>query len=203
MADWSRTVLPRRIGDLQMPGALRSRGQSGVWQTRAITQVGFSWTEEYLLKITRADDRALLTLVRQWWRDGTVFNINHRAYLTPLGSARDTDTVLVKGASQTGATIDVDSAPVSQTGYLKAGDLIKFAGVTLVYQVTGDVNTDSGGNATIPISPPIYAGGSPADNAAVTFENLTFQAVLAEPPEFPEAPPTEYGVLRVSIAETP
>lgn len=103
-------------------------------------------------------------------------------------------TPLVNGASQTGSTIVTDGWTASQTGILKAGDLITFAGVYAVnpvppnitigtgaanlqtFRVTADANSDSGGNVSIAISPAISLTGvnnrvgsaSPANNAAIT-----------------------------------
>jgi hypothetical protein len=101
---------------------------------------------------------------------------------------------VVNGANQSGASIVTNGWTASVTGLLNAGDVITFAGVNNVnpqsrqstgalanFVVTANVNSDSGGNATIPISPsltPAGSGalanpyqnvsGSPANLAAVT-----------------------------------
>lgn len=81
-------------------------------------------------------------------------------------------TPLANGATaQTGSSIVTDGWTVSKTGLLKAGDIITFAGVYEVnpqtyastgklqnFVVTADVNSDSSGNATIPVSPAINDG---------------------------------------------
>ena len=79
-------------------------------------------------------------------------------------------TPLTKGASQNGETLLTDGWTAGVTGLLKEGDIIKIAGVYEInpanyeivpsarlkqFVVTADVNSDSGGNATIPISPAI------------------------------------------------
>lgn len=97
-------------------------------------------------------------------------------------------TPLVNGASQTGASLVTDGWTNSVTGLLLENDLITVAGVFSVnpvnqqstgelqtFRVTGDVNSDGSGNATIGISPAITVttayqtvSASPADNAEIS-----------------------------------
>ena len=97
-------------------------------------------------------------------------------------------TPLVNGAAQTGSSLVTDGWPASVTGLLNAGDVFTIAGVNAVnpqsrqdtgqlrqFVVTANVDSDAGGNATIPISPPMTATGAfqtitalAADNAAIT-----------------------------------
>lgn len=89
--------------------------------------------------------------------------------VTPRGVA--TGTPLVKGAAQTGGTLEIDGATVSITGWLLAGDYIQLgsgAGSTF-HKVLVDANSDAGGNVTLEIWPGIRA--APADNAPVTLNN--------------------------------
>lgn len=96
-------------------------------------------------------------------------------------------TPQVKGASQTGSTIDIDGWASGATT-LKKGDIFTIAGVYSVnplnyvstgrlqqFVVTSDTSDVTGETATLPISPSIITSGalqtvsaSPADNAAVT-----------------------------------
>lgn len=102
-------------------------------------------------------------------------------------------TPLVNTAGQTGASIVTDGWTASVSGVLKQGDCITFANVYGItpqtadasgngastgqlqqFVVTADVDSDSSGNATIPISPSIITSGafqtvtaSPADNAVI------------------------------------
>lgn len=75
-------------------------------------------------------------------------------------------------AAQTGASIICDGAGGAVPGYLKEGDLITFAGVNAVNPITGDdlgflrefvvtadVDSDGGGNFTVPIDPPVTISG--------------------------------------------
>ena len=95
---------------------------------------------------------------------------------------------VVNGAGQTGSSLVTNGWGVSVTGLLKQGDIITLAGVFAVnpqngqstaalanFVVTADVNSDSGGNATITISPSITASGayrtvtgSPANLASIS-----------------------------------
>tara|TARA_R110000737_G_scaffold3449_2_gene11712 strand:- start:374 stop:2548 length:2175 start_codon:yes stop_codon:yes gene_type:complete len=80
-------------------------------------------------------------------------------------------TVLVNGASQTGATVAVDalsSAP-------QAGDIFTIAGVDKVYTVLANATVSSGGS-TLSINPTLAS--SPADNAAITFISLSREGAL-------------------------
>lgn len=86
--------------------------------------------------------------------------------VTPRGVA--TGTPLVKGADQTGETLEIDGATISTTGWLKAGDYIQLgvsASATL-HKVLVDADSDTSGNVTLEIWPGIRT--APADDAAVT-----------------------------------
>jgi hypothetical protein len=78
-----------------------------------------------------------------------------------------TGTPLVKGASQTGNSIITDGWTISQTGILKAGDLMQIG--NYMYMVLSDANSDGSGDATFDIWPNLRS--SPADNAAITVNN--------------------------------
>jgi len=73
----------------------------------------------------------------------------------------------VNGSSQTGGTLIIDGAQASQTGWLLAGDWFQLGtgSDARLYQIVQDVDTDSGGNATLVFSPELRS--SPADNAVV------------------------------------
>lgn len=89
------------------------------------------------------------------------------------GTARGvaTGTPLVKGDGQTGNELITDGWTPSQTGILKAGDYIQLgSGATArLYKVLDDVNSDSGGNATLTLWPDLRT--APSDNAAITVSN--------------------------------
>jgi len=86
---------------------------------------------------------------------------------TPRGSARDSDTILVNGAVSSGNTISIDSAPASQTDYLKAGDYLQVG--TQLFKVLKSVDTNVSGEATVDVWPDVRT--SISDGAAVTVQN--------------------------------
>lgn len=86
-----------------------------------------------------------------------------------------TGTPLINGASQTGGTIITDGWTTSQTGIMKAGDLLQIG--DYMYMVLDDCNSDGSGNATINIGPDLRE--SPADNAAITVQDVTTKCRLA------------------------
>jgi hypothetical protein len=90
----------------------------------------------------------------------------HRA--TPLGSAASAPgTPLVRGASQSGASLDIDGLPANATGYLKRGDLVQIGtgASTQLYELMTDASSNGSGQATLEIWPDLRS--APADNAAV------------------------------------
>jgi len=90
---------------------------------------------------------------------------------TPLGSARNSDGILVDGAVSSGDTIDIDGAPTSQTDYLKAGDYLQIGTGTSrqLFKVLTDVDTDGTGSATVDVWPNVRT--TIADNASVIVES--------------------------------
>ena len=91
---------------------------------------------------------------------------------TPRGSAASTaGTPVVNGSSQTGNELDIDGLPVSETGYLKAGDYIQIGSgsTSKLHKVLEDVDTNASGEATLNIWPDLRS--SPADNAALSVSN--------------------------------
>jgi hypothetical protein len=99
-----------------------------------------------------------------------VFYLGDPLALTPMGSARDADTVLVNGAVSSGNTITIDSAPVNQTAYLKAGDFLQIGNGTSrqLFKVLTNTDTDASGEATVDVWPNVRT--TIANNAAVTVE---------------------------------
>ena len=85
---------------------------------------------------------------------GTFYLGDPRA-CTPLGSALDTDTIKVASAVSSGDTISINSAPASQTDYLKAGDYMQIGlGISRqLFKVLNDVDTDGAGAATVDVWP--------------------------------------------------
>jgi hypothetical protein len=129
-----------------------------------MTRIGRTWTEGFFFQANEAGI-AFLTDMENWYRNGTQLEAVHQGRKTLFGVG--TGTPLVNGATQTGSTIVTDGWTIS-TLVLKKGDLITFNAITPVYDVTADGTSDGSGNLTISINPPIFAGGSPAENAPIT-----------------------------------
>lgn len=175
MATFPRTILPQTVSLPKFPGPLVSVANSGVMQTRSTTRVGRTWSEQFAFKVDE-NGKEFLAQIQNWFRNGTQLDVQHQSFTATLGAGGGTP--LVNGADQTGSTIVTDGWPNS-TMVLKAGDLITFAGVTLVYDVTADGTSDGSGNLTISINPPIFSGGSPANNAAITITaSVVFKAKI-------------------------
>ena len=99
------------------------------------------------------------------------------APLDNLGAGKSETDIQVVGAHTSGdASIALDGFTASQTGALKAGDLIKFSGHSKVYMVQSDINSDVSGALTVLISPNLVT--SLANNEAVTVNKPSFTVYL-------------------------
>jgi len=174
-------LTPTRVSGLQLPPPILSIANSGKVNTRNQLQTGRRWTETYVFPMASphaTTGRQGYGLLQSWFRNGTFLNLQHQYYLTTLGAGGGTP--LVNGASQTGTSLITDGWPNS-TAILKAGDLITCANITTVYEITADVSSDGSGNATLTINPPIFSGGSPANNAAITVTaSVVFTAIIVD-----------------------
>lgn len=170
---------------LEMPSALQFSARN--WRKRDVTSDAASpytgqstvivfegqWVEATLT--LRAQDRKEAQKWNAWLTAqkghlGT-FLLGDPLRYHPLGSARsEPGTPLVKGASQTGASLLIDGAPANRAQYLLAGDLIQVTcgGVVRLHEVLQDVATNGSGEATLDLWPNLRA--SPADNAPLTLE---------------------------------
>jgi hypothetical protein len=136
------------------------------------------------------------------WRNGTEFTIQHFSYLTRNGTGGP-GAPLVNGANQTGSSLVTDGWTPSLGAALRYGDIIKVAGLKQVFDVSGDVATNGAGQATIPINPPIWVGGSPADNAVITVTGVTLDAFIYQEPSIPMcAPNTFISSLSITFRES-
>lgn len=198
MADWPRTIKPRTMTLPRFPSAASSWGHSGKGQFRDLIAAGRMWEEVYpILEYDHEDVREFIANVNNYLRTGTSFDIEHYMLNTPNGAGGGTP--LVKGAAETGISIDTDGWPVS-TLVLKAGDIIDIAGVPYVLDVLADVTSDGAGNATITINPPIWT--APADNAAITVTGVKFKCVLLAA-DMPVGGPGKFiGNARLVFRET-
>ena len=93
-----------------------------------------------------------------------------------VGLGSPAGTPLVKGASQTGRSVDTDGWN-NGIVIFKAGDYLKFANHDKVYTVVADVTSDgSGGTTEIDIEPALIT--SPADDSAITYTSVPFTVAL-------------------------
>jgi len=99
------------------------------------------------------------------------------APLDNLGADKSQTDIQVVGVHTSGdASISLDGFTASQTGALKAGDIIKFANHSKVYMVQSDIDSDGSGALTVLISPNLVS--SLADNEAVTVNKPSFTVYL-------------------------
>ena len=99
------------------------------------------------------------------------------APLNNLGAGKSETDIQVVGAHVSGdASIALDGFTASQTGALKAGDLIKFANHSKVYMVQSDIDANSSGALTVLISPNLVTALT--DNVAVIVNKPQFTVYL-------------------------
>ncbi|MCE9566373.1 MAG: hypothetical protein K8U57_30485 [Planctomycetes bacterium] len=93
---------------------------------------------------------------------------------TPRGVA--TGTPLVKGASQTGSSLNIDGCTAGVTGWMRAGDY--FVVNSELKMLTQDATTNGSGETTLNFKPAL--SNSPADNDPLTVSNCTVPMVLSD-----------------------
>lgn len=175
MTDFTRTYQPRTATWPTGPSAMESIGLSGKTQLRDLGAMGHTWVETYgpLLLHAKSAGLAATAQAAQGWlayleqlrARGVIFTIAHPQRQMLFGAGGGTP--LVKGGSQTGASLTIDGCPWSATIY-KAGDIVTLDNLNPVFVLTADAAANGSGEATLAIEPPIPVGSSPADNAAVT-----------------------------------
>ena len=169
-------ALPTSIGiaqiELRAINAVAVSRSPFTFSTQVHAYSGQSWQADVTLPSIRRDlaEEWVAWLISLKGQFGT-FYLGDPNAVTPRGSARDTDTILVNGATSSGNTLAIDSAPASRTGYLKAGDYMQVGTGTSrqLFKVLADVNTNGSGQATVDIWPDVRT--TIANNAAVTVEN--------------------------------
>ena len=147
---------------------------SGKKQVRQIGSQYFSFTVQMppLQQEKAQEVFAFLQKQKGSFEDFTIV-----APLDNLGAGKSETDIQVVGAHTSGdASIALDGFTASQTGALKAGDLIKFSGHSKVYMVQSDIDSDGSGALTVLISPNLVA--SLADNEAVTVNKPSFTVYL-------------------------
>lgn len=168
--------LPTSIGiaqiDLMAINSVAVSRSPFTFSTQVHAYAGQSWQADVTLPSIRRDlaEEWIAWLISLKGQLGT-FYLGDPNAVTPRGSARDADTILVNGAVSSGNTIDIGSAPVNQTDYLKAGDYMHIGtdNSRQLFKVLTNTDTDASGEATVDVWPDVRT--SIANAAAVTVEN--------------------------------
>jgi len=205
MADFPRTKKPRRFTFPDVPAALISRGLTGSVQTRATGAIGRIWRETWgPLNAGDEDVQALLAFIQSSYHQGTIFDALN--YLLPgsgmAANGTGGGTPLVDGASQSGSSLATKGWTADVTDVVKSGDVFRVAGLSQLFTITADGDSDGSGDCTLTINPPIASGDSPANEAALTISGAKVRAIVLAHSPFPEAAFDEYiAGLTVSFAE--
>jgi hypothetical protein len=206
MAAFPRTVPPASVTYPKVIGSLISVGQSGALQTRSEAAQGRTWQETWsALPAGNEDVQELLTTIENLYNTGATCTLTH--YLLP-GSGKAANgagggTPLVNGADQSGTSLITDGWTAAAANRMKTGDCFTVAGLSVLFRVTGDAASDGSGDATLAITPPIVAGSSPANNAALTIASANLTAVIVDYSGASAGPAEYIGGLTVTFREAP
>lgn len=208
MTDFPRATgaMPRLITPPIFSVGMQSWGQSGKGQFRSVQNIGRMWEEVYpILDTANPNVRALIEVLNRSLRDGLVWTIQHPYWQVRQGLGGGTP--VVNGSNQVGSTLNIDGATAGVTGWLKHGDLVQVAGCSVIFDVTADVNSNGSGQVAIPVSPTIYTGQSPADEAAVTIDPtlIKFNVAIVSVSGLPSMDSTRYinAGMTVLLREAP
>lgn len=80
-------------------------------------------------------------------------------------------TPVVDGASQTGNSLNISGGTISQTGWIKAGDI--FQASNTLHMATADADTDGSGDVTVEFTPEIRATLTNGESVAVSASSTT------------------------------
>lgn len=167
MADFPRTVEPMQSSVPSFPGGEESYGHTGKAQQRNTISMGREWEEVYPpLSLHDATTRAWLANINRLYNSREIFDAQNYALKANKGTAA---SATVNGADQTGTSLNI-----TMTGTLVAGDIIRIAGLNVVF----DVIVGRSGSGAITISPGIPEGSSPSGSAVITTQAVKFRAVI-------------------------
>lgn len=203
MSDFERLFNPTDVTPPIFPEGFESWGHTGKPNLAGINAVGRQWEESYgIMQRNDPNFWQFIAYLNKLRRTKTIFDISHLHRLTPTGVP--VDNIYAYGANQTGSTLQVSKNPsgsqVAVSGTLKRGDLIKIAGINLVFDVDADVSNFT----AIPISPMLVTGMSHAAYAVVTYTAVKFRAVLSGDFEFPKGSGRGvYAGLTLNFRECP
>lgn len=137
--------------------------------TKSVTTLGLTgarwkgiWTLPKMRQHTAAEWMAFLSALEG--RQGRFYGVPSNR--VPRGAA--TGSPLIKGAAQVGESLVTDGWTPGVNNILMKGDYIELPNMETKI-VISNVNSDGGGNATIPIKPALR--NSPADNGIIRVSN--------------------------------
>lgn len=143
--------------------------------TQTLELTGARWAATYttpmLTRAQRAELQAFLIKLRG--RANTFYAYDPDGK-TPRGVM--SGTPLVKGAGQTGNSLNIDGCTNSITGWGKAGDYFTVNGE--LKMLTADCNTNGSGETTLVFEPSLRS--APADNAVITVSTATCEMMLVD-----------------------
>ena len=152
---------------------LISVSDSGRRFARQIDNQRWKFTCKYV-NLSRAEFAPIFAFITKQRGSKETFTITPPNLKNALGS--ETTTISVNGSHTAGdTTIAIDGFNADDAGSLKAGDFLKFASHTKVYQVVSDV-TPSSNAATVTIEPPIIE--ALANDSTVTYDSVAFTVYL-------------------------
>lgn len=182
MPSFPRSLKPANISPFRVGTGLVARGQTGKDQLRSVVHMGVEWDEVWP-PMFRGDPavEALLAFIQDAYNRLAIFDIQH---LNTPGSGRAPNgagggTPLVNGAGQTGISLLTDGWSINITNVVRAGDVIRIAGLSPLYLITADANSSGIGQGTLSVSPPIVLGSSPGDNAPITRTGNVLNAYIS------------------------
>ena len=152
---------------------LVSVSDSGRRFARQIDNQRWKFTCRYV-NLSRVEFAPIFAFITKQRGSKETFTITPPNLKNALGS--ETTTISVNGSHTAGdTTIAIDGFNADSAGSLKAGDFLKFASHTKVYQVVSDV-TPSSNAATVTIEPPLLEALT--NDSTVTYDAVPFTVYL-------------------------
>jgi hypothetical protein len=155
--------------------------------------------------MTVAEHKKLMGFMASQQGQFEAFQIQLPNLSTPQGSVAG-NVLDVAGAHTAGdKTINLDGGLASQTGYLKAGDMIRFIDTTTAannvktYMVTADMDTDGSGAGTVSIEPGLIDGV--ANNSTTETNGVQFTVFMSGPTQEYSSGVADFTQLEFEVRE--
>ena len=140
------------------------------YQQQVLNHAGRRWEVDVTLPpMKHADARIWLAWLAKLDGALNTFTMGDPLGAAPQGSAGGTPRV--RGAGQTGSSLNIDGCTTNTTNWLRAGDYIQIgtAASARLYMVTDNASTNASGQTTLNLWPAITS--APADNATIIVSN--------------------------------